>query len=245
MPLRSQPACFFEADPARKLLHRAAVEGIGTLLLMLAATGSGLQAHRLFPSEPGLGLLVSALAIPGALVGLIMALGAVSGGHFNPLITALQWLGRERSLHCTVAYIGAQMLGAIGGALLAAVIFGAPVGGAAGAVNWSMGLSELVASAGLMLVVCGCARSRRTEAGPFAVGAWLTGAILAMPSTSYANPAIALGAAFAAGPIALNSATAWFFVASEVLGALAAFAIVGYAYPAEESAAVFLERKGG
>src|SRR5581483_2696170 len=100
--------CFFERDPGLALARRSTAEGMGTLLLMFAATGAGLQAHRLFPSEPGMGVVIGALTVAGGLAGLITALGAVSGGHFNPLITALQWLGRERGLGCSLAYVGAQ-----------------------------------------------------------------------------------------------------------------------------------------
>jgi hypothetical protein len=74
-------------------------------------------------------------------------------------------------------------------------------------------------------------RSRRAETGPFAVRAGLAGAILAAPAASYANPAIALGALFAAGPIALDAPTTLLFVAAEILGALIVFAAIGIAFP--------------
>jgi glycerol uptake facilitator-like aquaporin len=230
--VRDRATCFVERDPGLALARRAGVEGIGTLLLMFVATASGLAASHLSPTEPVLGLLISAVAIAGALAGLIIALGAVSGGHFNPLITALQWLAAERSLRCTIAYIAAQSIGAIAGAGVADALFTAAPMSVQGNCSWAMGLSEIVASAGLMLVVFGCARSSRAETGPFAVAAWLTGAIVAMPSTSYANPAIALGAAFAAGPIGLGRQTALFYLAMEIVGALIALAIVSGAFPA-------------
>ena len=124
--------------------------------------GQRLQTQRLFPAGPALGLLFSALTIAGTLAGLIVALGAISGGHFNPLITALQWLGRERDLRCTLAYIAAQIIGAVGGAVLANIVFntGSNADGPLG-VSWTLGMSELVASAGLMVIVFGSARSRR------------------------------------------------------------------------------------
>jgi glycerol uptake facilitator-like aquaporin len=224
--------CFFERDPGLALARRAGVEGIGTLLLMFVATASGLQAHRLVPAEPALGLLFSALSIAGALAGLIVAFGAVSGGHFNPLITLLQWLARERSLRCTGAYVGAQAIGAIAGAVLADAIFSARADGATTAPDWTLGASEIAASMGLMVVVFGCARSGRRETGPFAVAAWLTAAILATPSASYANPAIALAAAFAAGPIGLRLDMVLFYIVMEIVGAMIAFAIIRYAFPA-------------
>ncbi len=83
----------------------------------------------------------------------------------------------------------------------------------------------------LMIVVLGCARSGRAETGPFAVGAWLAGAIVATPSGSYANPAIALGAIVASGPIALSVNTAFLYVPAEIAGALLALLVVAVTYP--------------
>ena len=107
------------------LPRRTLVEGVGSFLLMLAATGSGLSAQRLFPDHPGFVLLASAGTIAGALAALIVAFGSASGGHFNPLITVLQWLARERRLDCTSAYVAAQLVGCILGAVAASAVFGA------------------------------------------------------------------------------------------------------------------------
>ena len=227
--LPATETCFFEHDPNRPLLRRATVEGAGTLLLMMAANGAGLMVQHAGGTS---GLLAGALATAGAMVGLIVALGPSSGGHFNPLITLLQWLGRERTLRCTVAYVVAQFAGAVLGALLARAIFATGMRPLVGVpTQLSLIASEVLAAAGLMVVVFGCARSGRADVGPFAVGAWLMAAIMATPSTSYANPAITFAAVFAAGPISLSASRALVFVAAEAVGALLAFAIVVVAYP--------------
>jgi len=224
--------CFFERDQNLAVARRALVEAVGTLLLMFAVVGSGLVAEHLFGTSPEIGLMVSAIATAGALVGLILAFGAVSGGHFNPLISGLQWLAGERRLDCTIAYVVAQCGGGIAGALLANLVFGVerqlvtPV-----PASWPLVSSEIVAAAGLMLVVFGCARGGRSETGPFAVGAWLAAAIVAMPSASYANPAIVLGAIFAAGPAGLSPTIAALYPPAEFVGALIAFLIIAIAYP--------------
>jgi glycerol uptake facilitator-like aquaporin len=233
--------CFFEADPVGALSRRTLVEGFGTSLLMLVATASALRGQQLVPSLPGLGLLISAVAIAGALAGLIVAFGAVSGGHFNPLITVLQWLGGERSLRCTMAYVIAQCAGAVLGALVGSALFAADPNTVVPREGWRMAFSECVASAGLMAIVLGCAHSRLAKTGPFAVAAWLTGAIVALPSTSYANPAIALAAIVATGPIGLDRLGGLTFVAAEIVGALVAFAAITLAYPAARSAEVALQ----
>lgn len=223
--------CFFEKDPKISLGRRAFVEAAGTLFLVLAAASSGLAALRL-QDTPLLAHLVSAVATSAALVGLIVALGAVSGGHFNPLITILQWLSRDRSGDCTLAYIGAQTIGAVGGALLGNLIYGVQRHAVAARPGLpQLALSEFLAATALMIVVFGCVRSERKETGPFAVGAWLTSGILALPSASYANPVIVLAALFVDGPMALAPRTALVYALVELAGALVALLIIGIAYP--------------
>lgn len=225
-----QSTCFHEADPAAPLIARAMVEAIGTSLLVLAASGAGLAGERAFLTEAGLILPVAAIAIPGALVGLIFALGAVSGGHFNPLITVLQWMAGERGRTCMIAYVCAQLAGGVAGGWLGAVLWQAAP---ATAVVWDrMSLaSEAIASAGLMLIVFGCARSGRTEVGPIAVGAWLAASILSTPTTSYANPAVVAGALASAGPVFLHPGAGLAFVLAEIAGSIAALAPITFFYP--------------
>jgi len=224
--------CFFETDRDDSLKRRAAVEGFGTLLLVLAVAGSGLTAASLVHEASLLARAASAVATSGALVGLILAFGSVSGGHFNPLISALQWLSGERRLDCTLAYIAAQLAGAVGGALLANIIFGAERALAVKASTaWQLASSELLATAGLLIVVFGCARSGRRETGPFAVGAWLTAATIATPSASYANPAVTLAALVAAGPLGLSLRSSAVYVLAQVVGSLLALALITTAYP--------------
>ncbi len=232
----AQVTCFHEADPALSLWRRAGVEALGTLLLVLAASGGGIAASRLFAAVPGFVLPVVALVLAGALVSLIVALGTVSGGHFNPLITVLQWLARERGGICTAAYVAAQLAGGVLGGWLAAQVWHATAAGGGG-LGWNGAVGELVASAGLMLVVFGCARSGRASTGPFAVGGWLIAGVIATPTTSYANPAVVLGALVTAGPLSLGYASAPPYLLGEGAGALIALAAVTLLLPRTETVA--------
>ena len=211
------------------------MEFVGTLLLMFAITGAGLTAKLYSNGNVAIGLAVSAIATSGALVGLILAFGKISGGHFNPLIAGLQWIGRERPADCTIAYVCAQLTGAIAGARIARLVFGAgsehPL---PPAVSWRLVLSEVVSSAALMLVVFGSIRSKLVLTGPFAVGAWLMAAIFATPS-AYANPAVAVAAIFADGPVVLPPGKALSYSVAEIGGALIAFAVISLAYPRQTS----------
>ena len=74
------------------LARRLVAESIGTAFLIIAVIGSGIMASRLSPADVGLQLLDNAAATAGALIALILMLGAVSGAHFNRIVTIVDCL---------------------------------------------------------------------------------------------------------------------------------------------------------
>src|SRR5207244_6524378 len=100
----------------------------GTGLLVTAVVGSGIMAVRLSPHDVGLQLLENSSATAFALGALILIFGPVSGAHFNPAVSAADWwLGRRSGTGLRPrdrgAYAAAQVLGAIGGSVLANLMF--------------------------------------------------------------------------------------------------------------------------
>ena len=90
------------------------------------------MASRLSPSDTGVQLLENSIATALALGALILIFGPVSGAHFNPVVSLVDWwLGRRAKLGLSAvqlgAYAAAQTVGGIGGALLANVMFDLPV----------------------------------------------------------------------------------------------------------------------
>ncbi|PZM08321.1 aquaporin [Rhizobium tubonense] len=214
--------CFVEDDATVSLFRRSLAEGVGTAMLMIAVVGSGLH--------DGSSQSSSAMAIAGSLIGLILAFGAVSGGHFNPTITLLQWAMGRRRLDCTVWYVTAQIVGGVVGALVSTVIFSeAP--GLPGSQFPAISLlaSEGVASFGLMTVVFCCSRSTNKFVGPFAVGLWLMAAILSTPTGSIANPAVAIS--LLATPASASVVAATLFVIVQIVGGGLAALTVATIYP--------------
>ena len=174
------------------LARRLVAEALGTALLIIAVVGSGIMASRLSPDDVGLQLLENAAATAGALIGLILMFGAVSGAHFNPVVTLVDRLFGTISTRDTVLYAVAQTIGGCIGTILANVMFELD------AVNLStktrasgaLWLSEVIATVGLLLVIHGCVRTGRSSVVPFAVGARIGGAYWFTSSTSFANPAV-------------------------------------------------------
>ncbi|MFG2123714.1 aquaporin [Streptomyces sp. NPDC048710] len=209
----------------RSLARRVAAEAVGTGLLVVVAVGSGIQATRL-SQDAGVRLLACSLAAVFGLGVLITLLGPVSGGHLNPAVTLSAWyVGRRRSTGPTLrevaAYIPAQVAGAIGGAILADAMFARPL------VRLSthersaghLWLSEVVATAGLILLVLGLQRTGRARLVPAAAAAYIGSAYWFTSSTAFANPAMTIGRVVTDTAAGIAPTSVVPFVAAQLLGA--------------------------
>src|SRR5205814_7588047 len=112
-----------EIAPSRRIV----AEGLGTAFLLMAVVGSGIMAERLAGGNLAVALLGNTLATGAALVVLIAIFGPISGGHFNPAVTLYVTLTRQFDLRELPAYVAIQILGGIGGALLAHLMFDLPL----------------------------------------------------------------------------------------------------------------------
>jgi len=214
------------------LTRRALAEALGTGLLIIAVIGSGIMAQRL-STDVGLQLLENAFATAGALVGLILMFGAVSGAHFNPVVTLVdRWFGTIRTRDAAL-YIVAQVIGGCIGAMVANVMFELPIIELSTTDRSSpaLWLSEFIATVGLLLVIHGCVRTGRANVVAFAVAAWIGGAYWFTSSTSFANPAVTLARTLSDTFAGIAPASAPMFILMQLLGAVAAFGLIRFLYP--------------
>lgn len=215
------------------LTRRVLAEAMGTAFLVMAVIGSGIMAQRLSPDDVGLQLLENAFATAGALVGLILMFGAVSGAHFNPVVTLVDRVFGTISSRDAGLYVVAQVIGATLGAMLANVMFDLPV------VEWStksrssgpLWVSEAVATVGLLLVIHGCVRTGRARVVPFAVAAWIGGAYWFTSSTSFANPAVTVGRMFSDTFAGIAPASVPMFVVMQLVGLVIAVGLIQLFFP--------------
>lgn len=217
------------------LPRRLAAEGLGAALLVVAVIGSGIMASRLSAGDLGLQLLENAIATAGALAGLILMFGEVSGAHFNPVVTLLDRLLGTTTTSETVFYAIAQVVGACAGAVLANVMFELPAVELS-TTNRSSGglwLSEILATAVLLLLIQGCVRTGRVRALPFAVGAWIGSAYWFTSSTSFANPAVTIARMLSDTFAGIAPGSVPMFLAMQLIGAGVAFGLVHLFYPEE------------
>ncbi len=222
-----------EPQPPAPLWRRAAAELIGTGLLVAVVVGSGIAAQRLSPDDTGLELLENSIATAFGLAVLILIFQTVSGAHFNPVVTlADRALGTRLSAATIAVYVIAQVAGGIGGALLANAMFDTPIAlSTTDRATAGHLLGEVVATAGLILLIFALARTgRATLAGP-AVGAYIGAAYWFTSSTAFANPAVTIGRIFTDTFAGIAPASAWPYLAAQLLGAAVGVLLVLLFFP--------------
>jgi glycerol uptake facilitator-like aquaporin len=215
------------------LARRLVAEALGTALLIIAVIGSGIMASRLSPGDAGLQLLENAAATAGALVGLILMFGAVSGAHFNPVVTLVDRLFGTISTRDAVLYAVVQTTGGCAGAVIANVMFSRPTFELATKARSSgpLWLSEVIATVGLLLVIHGCVRTGRAPAVPYAVGVWIGAAYWFTSSTSFANPAVTVARMLSNSFAGIKPSSAPMFIAMQLVGAVIGFVLIRFLYP--------------
>ncbi|MFE6712539.1 aquaporin [Streptomyces sp. NPDC057695] len=215
------------------LPRRAAAEFIGTCALVAVIVGSGIRADTL-SQDTGVRLLANAAASAIGLGLLIALIGPLSGAHFNPVVTLSEWWSRRREGKGreVLVYIGAQLAGAVTGALLAETMFGRVPGAWATESRSALHLlvGEAVATAGLVLVVRGLSHIGRPGLAPVAVAGYIGAAIWFTSSGSFANPAATVGRAFSDSFTGIAPGSVPAFAAAQLLGMLLGMLLAGVLY---------------
>jgi len=225
------------------LRRRVTAEAVGTGFLVAAVVGSGIAAQRLSPNDVGLQLLENALATGAALTVLIWVLQPVSAA-FNPVVTAIEGFTGMLTPRHTVATIAAQIAGGVLGAVVANLMFGEPAGAVARTVRTgpAVWLGEVVATAGLVLVINALIRTGRTHLIALAVGGYITAAYWFTSSTSFANPAVTLARMFSDTFTGIAPASVPAFLAAQALGGAAGYGLTRAIYPSRTPAPTLEDR---
>ncbi|MDQ6638278.1 MAG: aquaporin family protein [Pseudomonadota bacterium] len=206
------------------LSRRAAAEGLGTLLLVAVVIGSGIMGERLSGGNAAIALLANAAATAGGLYVLIEIFSPLSGAHFNPVVSLAMAARGALARDALLAYIVAQLAGAVLGAWLAHAMFDLGIVQFSTKVRAGPGqwLAEVVATFGLLVVILQAPATRVAAMVACYIGAayWFTA------STSFANPAVAFGRMFSDTFAGIAPASVPAFVAAEFVGAGLAMLLV-------------------
>ncbi len=216
------------------MIRRLVAEFVGSALLAAVVIGSGIAASRLSPSDVGLQLLENALATALGLAVLIAVFVTVSGAHFNPVVSLVEAALGGRPWREVLAYIPVQIAGCLAGAILANLMFDEPAVSLSSTDRLTAAhfLAEVVATAGLVLVIFALARTNRAAVIPWAVGAYIGAAYFFTSSTSFANPAITIGRTITDTFAGIAPSSAPGFIAAQLVGGAIGFMAVRWLFPA-------------
>jgi arsenate reductase len=220
------------------LARRLLAELMGSTFLAALVVGSGVAAQTLSPHDVGLELFENAAATAAGLYTIILMFGPVSGGHFNPAVSLVDASFGGIRWRDAAAYIPAQVGGCVLGAVVANGMFSLP------ALSISVHhraspahlVSEVIATAGLLLVIFSLARTKRATTIPAAVGAYIGAAYFFTSSASFANPAITVGRMFSNTFAGIAPASVSGYVLAQLTGGLAVLALLRVLYPDVTSA---------
>jgi glycerol uptake facilitator-like aquaporin len=216
-------------------------EFIGTGALLAVVIGSGIMAERLSPANAGVALFANAFATGLGLYVLITVLAPVCRAHFNPVVTLAAVLNRELPLRLALGYVSVQICGAIAGVWIAHAMFDLPIFQSSTHVRTGIGqwISEVVATAGLLLTIAGAARYAPAQVAA-TVGAYIAAAYWFTASTSFANPAVTTARALSDTFAGIRPVDAPAFVVAQLIGMAAGLAMVRLLF-----GKVSVEPKGG
>ena len=209
------------------LAKRLAAEALGTGLLVATVVGSGIMADKLAGGNIALALLGNTIPTGAILVVLILALGPVSGAHFNPAVSLIMGITRGLPWREVGLYAATQVVGGCLGTLAAHGMFDLPLFQLAstartGPAQW---FAEFVATFGLLFTILAVVRFR-IEAIPYAVGLYITAAYWFTASTSFANPAVTIARALTDTFAGIAPVNVVLFIIAQVAGALAGLSIM-------------------
>jgi glycerol uptake facilitator-like aquaporin len=208
-------------------MKKLLAEYLGTTLLVAIVVGSGIMATDL-TKDVGLQLLINTIATVFGLGVLILILAPISGAHFNPVVTLVDLIQGKTSAIQFFQYALAQILGAISGAFLANAMFDHAIVESATKLRSgsNLYLAEVVATAGLILVINLLISHKDLTVIPAAVAAWIGSAYFFTSSTSFANPAVTIGRTFTDSFAGIAPECAPKFIAAQILGALIGLGLV-------------------
>lgn len=203
----------------KKLLGPSLAEFFGTLILVCVVVGSGIMGTNL-SEDAAVALLINTISTIFALALLIFILGPVSGAQFNPVVSLALLLQKKLSLSNFLAYVPAQILGAMGGAILANIMFNLPAMQISEKYRISSGtlIGEVLATAGLLIVILVLIKRNQENLLAISVAAWIGSAYFFTSSTSFANPAVTIGRIFSDTFAGISPESVLPFIAAQLIG---------------------------
>jgi len=205
------------------LLKKSIAEFVG-VTVFLTAIMAAQPAHSTFALAIALGIM-------------ILVTGPISGGHLNPAVSLYFYIKREITLGNLLAFVAAQLLGAIAGVYLGTLISNKSVSGFAGnSANLQVAylVGEVIATAGLVWLIATLVNNKQGAWIPFSVAAWVLAAANFTLTGAQANPAVTFGVMFQSG-LAANQGVS--LIVAQLAGLLIAVVLLMIFTPAKKKRA--------
>ncbi|MCE2647186.1 MAG: aquaporin family protein [Streptomycetaceae bacterium] len=202
-------------------VNKLVSEFLGTCLLVCIVVGSGIMATNL-SQDIGVQLLINAVSTVFGLMVLIQLLMPISGAHFNPVVTLINLIQKNVSISTFIKFSIVQTAGAITGAILANAMFNLALFETSTKIRSgsNLYLGEVIATAGLILVINLLVSQEKTALIPVMVASWIGSAYFFTSSTSFANPAVTVGRIFSESFAGIAPSSVLQFIAAQIIGAL-------------------------
>lgn len=233
---RWRPACRLRAFGGMNFMKKPIAEFIGTFTLVMFGCGAAVIGG-LATGSTAINVLGIAFAFGLSIVAMAYGIGQISGCHVNPAVSFGVWMAGRMSASDFVAYVIAQLLGALAGAAVLYLIMSGKAAGWTGGLGqngWGAGylgeysvvsafVFEVVGSFVFLVCILGVTqRGAPAAVAGLAIGLTLTLIhIVGINVTGVSvNPARSIGPAIvgaAANPTAL--AQVWLFIVAPLIGA--------------------------
>jgi glycerol uptake facilitator-like aquaporin len=202
-------------------VNKLVSEFLGTCILVCIVVGSGIMATNL-SQDIGVQLLINTVSTVFGLMVLIQLLMPISGAHFNPVVTLINLIQKNVSITTFIKFSFVQTAGAITGAILANAMFNHAVIETSTKIRSgsNLYLGEVIATAGLILVINLLVSQEKTALIPVMVASWIGSAYFFTSSTSFANPAVTVGRIFSDSFAGIAPSSVLQFIAAQIIGAL-------------------------
>lgn len=208
------------------MLPKLLAEFLGTGLIVMTVLGAGFMTANL-AAEASIGLTMIALAVAAVLFVAITIFAPVSGSHFNPIVSLGLLVRGKFGVSESFAYIVTQLLGGVAGSFVANAMFSSNFAlSEVSRINSGTFIGEVVASAGLVLIVLLLVEKQRSQLVAGSVALWILAGHLFTSSTSFANPAVTLGRIFSSSPSSISIESALWFSLAQLIGLVFALLIV-------------------
>ena len=196
-------------------------EFIGTALLVLVITGSGIMGSDLSRGNSAIALLMNSIATGIALFILITIFINVSGAHFNPLVTLMFWADGEVSNEVLIKYFLSQFMGAIVGIMIAHLIFYLPIIQFSTKIRsgYPFWISEFISTLILLFVIKHFVNTNKNLI-PLMVSLIVTLGYLFTSSTFFVNPVLTVARSFTDTFVGIYSTDVIGFVIAQLFAAL-------------------------